>query len=119
MTMQAARYTEVSWAFMAKAEEALAQGDLVRASWKGWRATAWALRGFARERGWTYTGFYGINGVMNRLVEEYDAEDIDRWFSAAAALEQNAYENWDSRMSVEHGLDRVGKLLRKLEGFSV
>ena len=119
MTTQAVRYTEVSWAFMAKAEEALAQGDLVGASWKGWSATAWALRGFARERGWSYTGFYGINGVMNRLVEEYDAEDIDRWFSAAAALEQNAYENWDSRMSVEHGLDRVGKLLRKLEGISV
>lgn len=115
MTTQTARYTEVSWAFLAKAEAALSRGDLVTASWQGWCATAWALRGFARERGWTYTGFYGINGVMNRLVEEYNADDLDRWFSAAAALEQNAYENWDSRLSVEHGLDRVGKLLYKLE----
>ena len=115
MTTQTARYTEVSWAFIAKAEAALSRGDLVTASRQGWCATAWALRGFARERGWTYTGFYGINGVMNRLVEEYDAADLDRWFSAAAALEQNASENWDSRMSVEHGLDRVGKLLHKLE----
>lgn len=119
MTTQTARYTEVSWAFMAKAEAALAQEDLVQASGKGWLATAWALRGFARERGWRYTGFYGINGVMNRLVAEHGAADIDRCFSAAAALEQNASENWDSQMSVEHGLDQVAQLLRKLEALPV
>lgn len=119
MTTQTARYSATSRAFIAKAEYALARGDLVTASWQGWCAAAWALRGFARERGWTYTGFYGIDGVVNQLVEEYNATDLDRWFSAAAALEQNAYENWDSRMSVEHGLDRVGKLLRKLAALSV
>lgn len=119
MTTQAVRYTEVSWAFMAKAEEALAQGDLVRASWKGWCATAWALRGFARERGWIYTGFYGIDGVMNRLEEGISDQEIDLYFSAARALERNAYDPWEARDSVEHGLREVAELLRKLEGLSV
>ena len=115
MITQTAQHIAVSWAFMSKADAALKRDDLPAASRQGWNAAAWMLRGLAREKGWCYTGFYGIDGVMNRLVEEYNAADLDRWFSAAAALEQNAYENWDSRMSVEHGLDRVGKLLRKLE----
>ena len=119
MATQTATYAAVSWAFMAKAEDALERGDLAQASRKGWRAAVWALRGFARERGWIYTGFYGIDGVMNRLVEEYDAEDIDICFSSALALERNAGDDTDSRLGVEICLGEVAQLLRKLEGISV
>ena len=51
MVTQTRSYVETSWVLMAKAEEALAQGDLVQASRKGWRAAAWMLRGFAGEKG--------------------------------------------------------------------
>lgn len=119
MAIQTVRYIEVSWAFMSKAEEALGRDDLTAASRWGWNAAAWMLRGFARERGWIYTGFYGIDGVMNRLEEGISDQEIDLYFSAARALERNAYDPWEARDSVEHGLREVAELLRKLEGLSV
>ena len=115
MTIQTARYAEVSWAFIAKAEQALAQGDLIPASRQGWYAAAWALRGFARAKGWCYTGFYGIDGVVNQLVEEYDADDLDIHFSSARSLEMNSYEDSDTPSGVEICLGEVAQLLRKLE----
>ena len=115
MTTQTARYTEVSWDFLAKAEQALAQGDLMPASRRGWFAAAWALRGLAREKGWCYTGFYGIDGVVNQLVEEYDADDLDIHFCSARSLEMNSYEDSDTPLGVEICLGEVAQLLRKLE----
>ena len=115
MTIQTTRYSATSWAFMSQAEAALAKGDLAQASRRGWYAAAWSLRGFARERGWCYTGFYGIDGVMNRLEESSSDPEIDLHFSAARALERNAYDPWESRDSVAHGLREVAQLLRKLE----
>ena len=116
MATQTAAGNATSWAFLSKAETALAEGELVQASRKGWYAAAWALRGFAQAKGWRYTGFYGINGVMNNLVEEYSGTwGLDHCFSSAAALEMNSYDPWECRASVEDGLGQVAELLRKLE----
>ena len=116
MATQTVGYIEVSWAFMDRAAAALSREDLGEASRQGWHAAVWALRGFAQAKGWRYTGFYGINGVMNNLVEKYSgAGEIDRCFSAAAALEMNSYDPWECRASVEDGLAQVGELLRRLE----
>ena len=118
MVTQTRSYVETSWVLMAKAEEALAQGDLIQASRKGWRAAAWMLRGFAREKGWRYSGFRRLYEVMDLLADNYPpavVDDIDLWFDAATALEMNAYENTDSRLGVEICLADVAKLLRQLE----
>ena len=116
MATQIRSYVDTSWAFLSKADADLAEGDLVQASHQGWCAAAWALRGFARAKGWRYTGFYGINGVMNNLVEEYSGTwGLDHCFSSAAALEMNSYDPWECRASVEDGLGQVAELLRKLE----
>lgn len=122
MVTQTRSYVETSWVLMAKAEAALAQGDLVQASRKGWRAAAWMLRGFARERGWRYSGFRRLYEVMDLLAENYGpaaGAELDLWFDAATALEMNAYEDSDSRLGVEICLENVAKLLRKLEALSV
>ena len=115
MPIQATRYPATSWAFMSKADAALNRDDLPAASRQGWNAAAWMLRGLAREKGWCYTGFYGIDGVMNRLEESSSDPELDLHFSAARALERNAYDPWESRDSVAHGLREVTQLLHKLE----
>ena len=116
MAIETAAGSATSWAFLGRAEAALSREDLGAASRQGWCAAAWALRGFARAKGWRYTGFYGINGVMNNLVEEYSGTwGLDHCFSSAAALEMNSYDPWECRASVEDGLGQVAELLRKLE----
>ena len=115
MITQTAQHIAVSWAFMSKADAALKRDDLPAASRQGWNAAAWMLRGIAREKGWCYIGFYGIDGVMNRLEESSSDPEIDLHFSAARALERNAYDPWESRDSVAHGLQEVAQLLCKLE----
>ena len=115
MVTQTRSYVETSWVLMAKAEESLARGDLVQASRKGWCAAAWMLRGFAREKGWRYSGFRRLYEVTDRLVSKYGDEEIDNLFDSAAALADNSPRCCDSRAGIEHDLSRVAELLRKLE----
>ena len=115
MVTLTASYVDTCWAFLSKAEMALAEGDLLRASRSGWCAAAWALRGFARAKGWRYTGFYGIVGVIECLAQEYADEEFYDLYSSADALAVNSPRHCDSRAGIEHDLSRVAELLRKLE----
>ena len=115
MVTQTRIYVDTSWAFLSKAETALAEGELVQASCKGWYAAAWALRGFARAKGWRYTDFYGIVGVIECLAQEYADEEFYDLYSSADALAVNSPRCCDSRAGIEHDLSRVAKLLRKRE----
>ena len=119
MVTQTRSYVNTSWAFLAKAETALAEGELVQASRKGWYAAAWALRGFARAKGWRYTGFYGIVGVIECLAQEYADEEFYDLYSSVDALVVNRPRCCDSRAGIEHDLSRVAELLRKLEALPV
>ena len=115
MAIQTAAGSATSWAFLSKAETALAEGELVQASRKGWCAAAYALRGFARAKGWRYTGFYGIVGVIECLAQEYADEEFYDLYSSVDALAVNSPRCCDSRAGIEHDLSRVAELLRKLE----
>ena len=119
MATQTAAGNATSWAFMAKAEAALARSDLVQASRKGWHAAAYGLRDFARSKGWRYTGFYGIVGVIESLVTEYDDEEFYDLYAAIDALAVNSAQCCDSRAGVEYDLSRVAELLRRLERLTV
>ena len=115
MTTLTASYVDTSWAFLSKAETALAEGDLLRSSRSGWCAAAYMLRGVARDRGWRYTGFRRLYEVTDRLVSKYGDEEIDNLFDSATALADNRPRHCDSRAGIEHDLSRVAELLRKLE----
>ena len=119
MATQTTAGSATSWAFLSKAETALAEGDLLQASRSGWCAAAYMLRGVARDRGWPYTGFRRLYAVTDRLVSKYGAEEIDNLFDSAAALADNRPRHCDSRAGIEHDLSRVAELLRKLEALSV
>ncbi len=115
MATQTTTGNATSWAFLSKAEMALAEGELVQASRKGWYAAAWALRGFAQAKGWRYTGFYGIVGVIECLAQEYADEEFYDLYSSVDALAVNSPRCCDSRAGIEYDLSRVAELLRKLE----
>ena len=56
MVSQAERYKSTAHEFLARAKEALARGELLRVSEKGWGAAAQALKAAAEQRGWAHNG---------------------------------------------------------------
>jgi hypothetical protein len=114
---QQERYTNASREFLAKAQEALAQGDLVQASEKGWGAVAQMVKAVAARRRWRHGGHADLYQVVDRLVAESGDPQLDLLFGAANGLHTNFYENWMPRGSVERGLAGVREFIQKMERF--
>ena len=70
MTTRAEGFTNTSAELMAKAEDALSQGDLLRASEKAWGAAAHMVKAVAERRRWRHTGHRELFQVVSRLAEE-------------------------------------------------
>ena len=98
-----------------KAEEALAQDDLLQASEKGWGAAAHSVKGVAERRSWRHDGHRELYQAVNRLAQETGDNQIRVLFNSASALHINFYENWMPKEMVEGSLAQVGDFLRKLE----
>ena len=116
MTNRASEYTLTSRELLAKAEEALAQDDLLQASEKGWGAAAQMVKGLAERKGWRHNGHRELYLVVNRLAQETNDSEISVLFSVASALHSNFYENWMPREMVEADLAQVREFVEKLEG---
>ena len=69
--------------FLAKAEEALAQDDLLQASEKGWGAAAHTVKGVAEGKGWLHNGHRELYQAVNRLAHEVGDSEIRVLFSVA------------------------------------
>ena len=111
-------HSNISRAFLAKAEEALAEDDLLQASEKGWGAAAHIVKGIAESRGWRHDGHRALYSAVNLLAHDSGDRDIGVLFSVASALHSNFYENWMPPEFVANGLERVRELLGKLERLS-
>lgn len=118
MTTRAEEYIHTSQDLLAKAEDALAQNDLLQASEKLWGAVAHMVKGVAERRGWGHGRHRELYQVVNRLAEEAGDGEIRTLFDVANALHSNFYENWMPREFVENGRQRVNELLLKLGGLS-
>ena len=118
MTTQAEAYTVTSQELLVKAEQALAQDDLLQASEKGWGAAAYMVKGIAQRRGWRHSGHRELFQVVNRLAEETGDRELRTLFDLADALHGNFYENWRPREFIENGLERVREFLQKLQALS-
>ena len=108
-------YSATSREFLAKAEAALAQEDLLQASEKGWGAAAQMVKAVADQRGWTHNGHAPLFQAIRRLVEETGDEQVDVLFHVANALHVNFYENIMNLELVEAGLADIRQLVGKLE----
>ena len=115
MTARSQEYILTSRELLAKAEEALAQEDLLQASEKGWEAAAYMVKAIAQRRGWRHSGHRELFQVVNRLAQETDDRELRTLFNVADALHGNFYENWRPKEFVEDGLERIREFLQKLE----
>jgi hypothetical protein len=116
MTSRAEEYALTSRELFAKAEEALAQSDLLQASEKLWGAAAHMVKGVAQRRGWGHTGHRELFQVVNRLAEETSDRELRTLFDIANSLHSNFYENWMPQEWIEDRAEGVREFLEKLEG---
>jgi hypothetical protein len=116
MVSLADEHARTSRELWAKAQEALAQGDLLQASEKGWGAAAHIIKGIAHRKGWRHDGHRELYHAVDRLAQEMDDRQIRVLFNSASALHSNFYENWMPKEMIEDSLVQVGEFLEKLEG---
>ena len=115
MTGQSQEHTLTSRGFFTKAEEALAQGELLQASEKLWGAAAYMVKAVAEGRGWEHSGHRELFQVVNRLANESGDLALRHLFNTANSLRSNFYENWMAEDWIEAGAKQVGEFLEKLE----
>lgn len=109
------RYAVMSHELLSKGRAALAEGDLLQASEKGWGAAAHAVKAVAEHRGWRHDSHRARFESIDRLTNETGDGSIRDAFSLAQSLHMNFYENWLPANTVEAHLDKITELVAKLE----
>ncbi len=112
---QATDHIEVSSQFIRKADEYLAQGDLLQASEKAWGATARQVKAVAECRGWDHQRHGQLFGAIHAIAAETGRPEINRLFHVANGLHANFYEGWLTTEQVADGIADVKRLLALLE----
>ena len=108
-------HIEVSGHFILKADEYLAQGDLLQASEKAWGATARQVKAVAQRRGWGHQRHGQLFGVIDAIASETGRPEINGLFHVANGLHANFYEGWLTTAQVADGIADVKRLLALLE----
>ena len=98
------------------AEIELAKGDRLRASEKAWDAVAHRIKVIADERGWEYTTHRQVYGIVERLADELENEELRTLFSAATSLHRNYYIDAVPIRQLEYEISKVKQLLEMLDG---
>jgi hypothetical protein len=115
VTTRAEEYAVQSDHFLEKAEEALAEYDLVQASEKLWGAAAQAVKAAAESRGWSHNGHRELFDVVNRLAQEYDDPKLRDLFQIANSLHINFYENWLTKEYIDDGVARTHEFIGEIQ----
>ena len=118
MPPRAQYYINTSREFYARARAYLAANDLLQTSEKGWGAAALRVKSVAELRGWRHTHHGELTQTIDRLVAETGDGQLKSFFNSANALHRNFYEGFLSREQARRCLNRVARLLRKLENLS-
>jgi hypothetical protein len=112
---QQGKYPTAGRAFLARAIEEMAQGDLAQASEKGWGAAAQMVKAVAEKRGWPHDGHAALFQAVRQLADETGDNQVVRLFHIANSLHVNFYENWIPARSVQEGLAAIQEFVEKLE----
>ena len=102
---------------IAHAEIELAKGDRLQASEKAWGAVAHRIKVIANERGWEYKSHRQVFGIIDRLADEIDNEELKVLFFVANGLHQNYYIDSFPISTLEYQITKVKQLLAMLESF--
>lgn len=109
------RYQSTAQELLDKAREALAQGDLLQASEKGWGAAAQITKAVAAARRWPHNGHSLLFATNTRLVRETGDQRLAELFRIANGLHQNFYEQWYDEAHVAGALQNVAEYVAKLQ----
>ena len=108
-------YAQQGRVFLNQAFEELSRDDLRQASEKGWGAAAQMVKAYAQERGLAHDRHARLYGVVSRLVQETDDDDLRRQFSVAGTLHENFYEGEFGVRDVRGSLEDVSHFVDKVE----
>ncbi len=111
----AEEYRSASAALFDQAVSELDSGDVRQSSEKFWGAAAQALKSAAERRGWGHGSHAQFYGIVRRLSNELDDDDLRRYFAVAAELHSNFYENWLEEGDVRTRAEDVRELINRLE----
>lgn len=96
-------YLKLNDKYLKEGDALLEKGDYVQASEKFWGAAAEAVKAIAASRGVDIRSHGELYRFVTTLSKEANDIELLRYFSLAAALHQNFYENWlTSEMVVDH-----------------
>ena len=112
---QTKTYQERSWAFLTKAREELAAGDLEQASEKGWGAAAMMVNAVAEQRGAIHEKHFQLFDFMHGLARQTGDPQLRWLFHVANGLHGNFYENRFDAQTVSDGIDDVEQFIGKVE----
>ena len=110
-------HMETSRRFITQAEAELVAGDEMQACEKAWGAVAHAIKSVAETRGWRHDTHADLFRVVDNIVRLSGDAEIHPLFDDANALHQNIYEGWLSEEHIAQNIERVKRLLTKLDAF--
>ena len=108
---------ETSRRFITQAEAELRAGDEMQASEKAWGAAAHAIKAVAERHRWRHETHADLFRVVDNIVRLTGDAEIHLLFNNANALHQNIYEGWLSGEHIAQNIERVKRLLTKLDAF--
>ncbi len=114
MTTRANDDTDTASEFLSKAHSYLAEGDLLRASEKGWGATARMVKAVAETRGWRHSSHGDLYRAIDNLADELSDQRLQNLFRSASALHQNFYEGYMPEATVADALKDVEEITSRL-----
>ncbi len=114
---QATDYRRRSKAFLVKAREEWAAGDLEQASEKAWGAAALMLKEVAQLRGLQHETHNHLFGVVRILVRESGDRGLRPLFRTANDLHHNFYEDRLTADEIDDDIREVEQFVDKVESF--
>ena len=110
-------HMETSRRFILQSDAELRAGDGMQASEKAWGAAAHAVKAVAESRGWWHRTHADLFRAVDNIVRLSGDPEIRLLFNNANALHKNFYEGWLSDERIARNIERVKRLLTKLDAF--
>ena len=110
-------HMETSRRFALQAEVELRAGDGMQASEKAWGAAAHGVKAVAELYEWRHDNHADLFSAIGNIARLSGDPEIYSLFNNADALRQNIYEGWLSDEHIAQDIERVKRLLTKLDAF--
>ena len=110
-------HLETSRRFIGQAEAELRDGHHMQASEKAWGAAAHAIKAVAERHRWRHDTHSDLFRVVDNIVRLTGDPEIRLFFNSANALHKNFYEGWLGYEHIARSIERVKRLLTKLDAF--